>query len=487
MVGKVRGLQPTGGPVRIRGLVHQHFNQKLGKWITRSWQSGNGGDTPARKAAREQFKQVVQMIKQATAEEVAGATLLTKNTPLLVRDVLMQAAYGKLLVAVTTDGKIWQGVRKLDATIQPLLDSLSTTPGAVIVRVAAGWIGIGPGTSGQVLAIDAATGYPAWKDEAGGGAVTDVQAGDGLAVSHDMDGVYTLSLADIAVGDILANLSGGSAPPESHSLSEVLDTLGAVQGDIIVRSSMGWTVLSVGDAGQVLISDGTSVAWATPGSGALVTEPSIASFTSTPVNPGFDPTMIFASSITLSNSNKTAQPVSSGPYNYAYGSPAVYTGRVYLEWVPGATSFEVVGLTGSAGHNIDLDVSSPGNFANRWAGQIGWSSDGKLSAVEYQSAGAPLVLRTVDGWAAGDRLCIAMDIDTGLIWCRVNSGMWNASGTADPATGVDGVNAMTLFDGAGNKLVWPGCNMGNTSPTSLYLLATDFTQAVPSGFAAWAH
>lgn len=486
MAGKVTGLTPSDGPVRIRGLVHQHFNQKLGKWISRSWPKGNGGDTPARKHAREQFKQVVQMIKQATPEEVEGATLLTKNTPMLVRDALMQAAYGKLLVAVMQDGRIYQGVRRLDATIQPLLDSLSTLPGAVIIRTSGGWIGIGPGTSGQVLNIDSVTGYPAWIDPSGGGAVSDIEAGDGMAVSHDMAGVYTIALADIAVGDILANLGSGSAPPESHSLSELLDTLGATRGDIIVRSVMGWTVVSVGSAGQVLISDGTDVAWATPGTGSLVTEPSIAGFITAPLHPGFDASMIYNASIALSSNNRTATPASGSPYNYAYGAPAVYTGKRYLEWVPGATSFEVVGLTGSAGHNMDLDTSSPGNFGARWSGQIGWSSDGKLSAVEYLSAGTPLVLRTVAGWSAGDRLSIAVDLDNGLMWCRVNSGTWNNSGTANPATGVDGLNAMSLFDGAGNKLLWPGCNMGNTSPTSLYLLAADFTETVPTGFVAWA-
>lgn len=207
-------------------------------------------------------------------------------------------------------------------------------------------------------------------------------------------------------------------------------------------------------------------------------------FTTTPVNPGFDPFMIYNGSIVLSNSNKTATPSSGSPYNYAYGAPARFTGKRYFEVVPGSTSFENVGVCGSGGHIVDLDAGSPGNFGS-FAGQVGWEPGGQIAAA-FPGTGNIVTIATYNSWSSGDTLCIALDLDNLLIWFRVNGGNWNNSGTADPATSTGGLFVPMLLTNASNGLLWPGLNMGNTAATSLHLLTADLTQAVPAGFTAWA-
>jgi len=41
-------------------------------------------------------------------------------------------------------------------------------------------------------------------------------------------------------------------------------------------------------------------------------------------------------------------------------------------------------------------------------------------------------------WTSGDTLCWAVDFNAGSFWVRVNSGNWNNSGTANPATNTGG-------------------------------------------------
>ena len=78
-------------------------------------------------------------------------------------------------------------------------------------------------------------------------------------------------------------------------------------------------------------------------------------------------------------------------------------------------------------------------------------------------------------------LCVAVDIDAKLVWFRKNAGIWNNSGTANPATATGGISTSTLptpyygFTGTANGTESSTANFG----------ATTFAQAIPSGFVAW--
>lgn len=210
-----------------------------------------------------------------------------------------------------------------------------------------------------------------------------------------------------------------------------------------------------------------------------------ARWTAVPASPGFDVNYDPLGQFVFSNSNKTATPVSSSPYNYAYGAPARYTGKRYFEVVPGSTSFCNVGVCGSYGHVLDLKVSV-GNLGQFYPGQLGWAPGGSVFAHATQ-AGTDVTVSTIATWAATNVLCVAIDIDNMLIWFRNGSGNWNNNASANPATGTLGIKCQNILHGADSTLVWPAVNMGNTSATVLHLLAADFAQSVPSGFTGWAN
>ena len=72
-----------------------------------------------------------------------------------------------------------------DADIQALLDSISSTQGAILYRGAADWEGLNPGTSGQFLQTQGAGANPQWADEGGGDVTGPASSGDGNVVLFD--------------------------------------------------------------------------------------------------------------------------------------------------------------------------------------------------------------------------------------------------------------------------------------------------------------
>lgn len=167
--GKVWGLETNTGAQRIKGVLRSYYDTKRQKWVVRSWPKGNGGDTPLRRAAREQFAVVQQMIKNVTTDEYVAARDLTAGTPLLIRDVLMKAAYGTLVEAVLKDGSQWMGIRTVYPTAQQMLDSISGIQGTVLYRDVDAWKALAPGTPGQVLSTAGPGANPSWVDQSGGG------------------------------------------------------------------------------------------------------------------------------------------------------------------------------------------------------------------------------------------------------------------------------------------------------------------------------
>lgn len=290
-----------------------------------------------------------------------------------------------------------------------------------------------------------------WRGRGPAGTGTHVITTDNYGMQHHTPLQVFATRSDVA--------TGGTAPP------------------LFTATTPGIVPASGGGTTNFLRADGT---WASTGS----SEASIARFTTVPAKPGFDPTLIYNAGTVLSNNNKTATPASGSPYNYNYGTPAVFTGKKYFEFVPGSTSFATFGICGSEGHWTDLLSGSPGNFGNRTPGQVAWQPGGTIVAVPFAAASA-VTLATYATWTSGNTLCFAIDIDTGLMWFRVNGGNWNNNAGADPVAELLGLDVHMLFSNAGNGLLWPGCNMGNTSATSLFLLTADFTQAVPTGYTSW--
>jgi hypothetical protein len=293
----------------------------------------------------------------------------------------------------------------------------------------------------------------------GGGTVNFIRADGTWAAPATSSGANpTATASDVAVNGVATTFLRSDGAPAVQKCSSSQFGLAKVDGT---------TITSVSG----VISASTTAA-----------DSSIARFINVPAHPGFDPQMIYGATIVLSNNNKTATPASGSPYNHAYGTPARYTGKWYWEVVPGNTGFENIGICGGGGHGTDSVNGSVGNFG-QWidrTGQIGWASSGNL--YYYNDSNWHTAINT---WAATNVLGFALDIDNLLWWARVGTGNWNNNVSADPATGVGGINVPYVLSGASNGLIWPGLNMGNTSATSMYLLSADFAHSAPTGFSPW--
>lgn len=87
----------------------------------------------------------------------------------------------------------------------------------------------------------------------------------------------------------------------------------------------------------------------------------------------------------------------------------------------------------------------------------------------------------------GINTSLAIDIPNKLIWARSNGGLWNNSGTADPAAGVGGL-LMDTFAGGYTFFPCAFCqNNDGSHPSSATLNAGDsaFTYTPPAGFVGW--
>jgi hypothetical protein len=96
---------------------------------------------------------------------------------------------------------------------------------------------------------------PTWAAGAGG-TVTQVNSGLGLT-GGPITGSGTLSLANIAVGDVLANVGGFSAAPNAVTVTDLLDfVFSNVQGSILYRGATEWDALAPSTTGYVLQTGG---------------------------------------------------------------------------------------------------------------------------------------------------------------------------------------------------------------------------------------
>jgi hypothetical protein len=141
------------------------------------------------------------------------------------------------------------------------------------------------------------------------------------------------------------------------------------------------------------------------------------------------------------------------------------TGKTYFEITPTTlTGTVAVGLV-----NRSYNMAS-GNI-------LGTDNNG----IGYKSSGAVVLnnvtLTTIATYVQGNVIGVAVDIENRLIWFRVGTGNWNNSGTANPATGVGGIDyssmALTsLFPAAG----------GSATGAVMTAAFSTFTNTAPSGF-----
>lgn len=106
--------------------------------------------------------------------------------------------------------------------------------------------------------------------------------------------------------------------------------------------------------------------------------------------------------------------------------------------------------------------------------------------IGYQPSGAVRIgnvtLQTIAGYAAGNRIGVAVDPQSKLIWFRVNGGNWNNNAANNPATGVGGIDYSALLPATGAGTLFPAVSASLTGNVWTTAFLT-FVDAAPAGFA----
>lgn len=167
--------------------------------------------------------------------------------------------------------------------------------------------------------------------------------------------------------------------------------------------------------------------------------------------------------VTLSNGNLTATTTSA--QGGVRGVAALSSGKNYCEYTIKTIISNALAV-GFALASTNLATS----------GLVGAAIMNRLGAIFVNNVNSGVGLGTR---AANDIIGIAVDISGKLIWFRVApAGNWNASGTANPATGAGGIS-LTALSGALYPVFLSG---GIGDAVTANFGATAFSGAVPSGF-----
>jgi hypothetical protein len=202
----------------------------------------------------------------------------------------------------------------------------------------------------------------------------------------------------------------------------------------------------------------------------------------TPGGTALDPSFKNAA-IALSNNNLTAASTSPGSAAYVRSTTFKRSGKVFFE-----ATFNTIAITcgvGIAGANATTN-----SFPGVLGGNVGTSfMPGNNSRVSVDNIGNA---SSGGGTStAGEIVSIAIDIGGGWFWAtsskmRSNGFPWNSSASADPATGVGGVQFKGSLGGSPtNYYLHFAAGSGVSVSVTMNFGGQPFNQAVPAGFTAW--
>ena len=176
-------------------------------------------------------------------------------------------------------------------SLSAILDSnIGNTQGEMIFRGSGGWVGLSPGTSGQLLQTKGAGADPAWTTISGVGTVTSVN-GSGGTTGLTLTGGPITSSGTLTLGGTLAIANGGTGQTTASAAFNALSPI-TTTGDLIIgNGTNSATRLAIGTSGYVLTSNGTTASWAASSGG-------VSSFSAGTT--GFTPNTATTGAITLS-------------------------------------------------------------------------------------------------------------------------------------------------------------------------------------------
>lgn len=167
---RVKGVSNWRSGVQLfRGRFQVYGHPKFGMIITKWPRKRGPAKTQAAAINQNSFAQVVKWAKNPMASEVTEAQRGTFQTGYLIRDAIESQCYGLVSFGYDKAGNLIISQRLGNMQIQTLLDAISTTPGALIVRTAVEWVALDPGDTGDVLTSAGPLQPPAWLPASGGG------------------------------------------------------------------------------------------------------------------------------------------------------------------------------------------------------------------------------------------------------------------------------------------------------------------------------
>jgi len=145
--------------------------------------------------------------------------------------------------------------------------------------------------------------------------------------------------------------------------------------------------------------------------------------------------------LVLSNSDRTVKWTGTG-FNWASVRSFIgkSTGKWYWELVVDDNSYTQIGL-------CTYDFFDAGGTGGQTAALLGQST--LVCGAGHGTTNGNLYINNVQkttqpSWANGNVLEFALDADAKLFWYRIAGNSWNGSGTANPATGVGGVDISSI-------------------------------------------
>lgn len=173
-MSKRASTAPQGRRIYLKGLGTQS-QKRVGAFIwTSPVLNRRKAPTIFQTYAQQTLRVAARFVTLAFPWEYQTAKDLAGRSGYTWKDQLIANFFGNSLEFTDTNGVLWQSRRIMAAEIQQLLDSISSTPGSILVRTDGGWAALYPGTAEYVLTMRGDTGLPDWIAPSGGSGGADL-------------------------------------------------------------------------------------------------------------------------------------------------------------------------------------------------------------------------------------------------------------------------------------------------------------------------
>lgn len=141
----------------------------------------------------------------------------------------------------------------------------------------------------------------------------------------------------------------------------------------------------------------------------------------------------------------------------------------------------IVDLSGQTGIGLASASTSLTGSSNLGSSGQDSTSVSTSGGVRVSPAGQVIANNIPLNYGPGETVMIAVDLDASLVWFRTSGSNWNNSGTANPATGVGGVDISAI-----SGTLYPSVQLrGSGDQMTANFGASAFVHTIPSGFTSW--